>query len=197
MPGSSLSKARGEHPVRVGGKRNFSLEPSVMNLRAFFWTFFAAVWLAMPAGVQAGPAVTSEDGKYFDAEENPTYRVGEDGTVDWFTYSGFRRYHSECHVCHGPDGLGSSFAPALADSMKDLGYGGFLEVVANGRERVSVSEQSKMPAFGVNRNVMCFIDDIYVYLMARADHAIGRGRPKKKEPKSNETRETEADCMAD
>ena len=52
----------------------------------------------------------------FDPEH--PYAVKDDGTVDWYTYNGYRRYHSECHVCHGPDGLGSSFGPALADSLK-------------------------------------------------------------------------------
>src|SRR5215471_18131458 len=58
-------------------------------------------------------AVKNEDGKYLDKDGNPTFKVGSDGTVDWYTYSGFRRYHSECHVCHGPDGEGSTYAPAL------------------------------------------------------------------------------------
>ena len=35
-----------------------------------------------------------------------------------------------------------------------------------------------MPADGENKNVMCFIDAIYVYLRARADDAIGRGARK-------------------
>ena len=60
-------------------------------------------------------AVTDEDGKYFDADGNPTFKIEEDGAVDWYTFSGYRRYHSDCHVCHGPDGVGSSYAPALAD----------------------------------------------------------------------------------
>ena len=56
---------------------------------------------------------SQEDGKYLDKEGNPTYKIQADGTVDWYTYSGYRRYHSECHVCHGPDGEGSTYAPAL------------------------------------------------------------------------------------
>jgi hypothetical protein len=35
-----------------------------------------------------------------------------------------------------------------------------------------------MPALGVNPNVVCYLDDIYAYLKARSDGAIGRGRPK-------------------
>ena len=37
-----------------------------------------------------------------------------------------------------------------------------------------------MPAFGTNPNVMCYIDDLYVYLRARANDAIGRVRPEKR-----------------
>jgi methanol metabolism-related c-type cytochrome len=127
-------------------------------------------------------------------EEKP-YSFSEDGLIDWYTYSGFRRYHSECHVCHGPDGLGSSFAPALLDSMKTMSYEDFLEVVVNGRENVSVASQNKMPAFGDNYNVMCFIDDLFAYLKARADGAIGRGRPAKKQAKPEEAKERDAACF--
>jgi methanol metabolism-related c-type cytochrome len=98
-------------------------------------------------------------------------------------------------VCHGPDGLGSPFAPALLDAMKTMAYEDFLEVVVNGRETVTVAEQKKMPAFGENFNVMCFIDDLYAYLRARADGAIGRGRPPKKQPKPEEAKERDAACM--
>jgi len=143
----------------------------------------------------AGPAVESEDGKYYDAEGNPTYSIAEDGTVDWFTYSGFRRYHSECHVCHGPDGMGSSFAPALATSLQSMSYDDYLEVVVNGRKNVGTAADNVMPSFGLNKNVMCYIDDIYVYLLARAEGAVERGRPAKKEPKSEAVREAENACM--
>ena len=131
------------------------------------------------------------------AQEEEKPYVIKDGVVDWYTFSGFRRYHAECHVCHGPDGLGGSFAPALVESLKTLSYDDFMEVVVNGREKVGASEQSKMPAFGLNRNVMCFIDDLYVYLKARSDGALGRGRPAKKERKNDEARAEEDACMAD
>ena len=71
-----------------------------------------------------------ENGKYVDAQGNPTFHVSDDGTWDWYTYSGYRRYHSDCHVCHGPDGEGSSYAPALKDSLQKLSYGDFASTVA-------------------------------------------------------------------
>ena len=110
-----------------------------------------------------------------DWEEKPYQYV--DGKVDFGTYNGFRRYHSSCHVCHGPDGLGSTYAPPLIESITRIGYDGYLEAIVNGIENVSTSEQSVMPSFGEDPNVMLYVDDIYSYLKARADGVIGRGRP--------------------
>jgi hypothetical protein len=39
-----------------------------------------------------------------------------------------------------------------------------------------------MPAFGDNPNVACYLDDLYVYLRARANEAVGRVRPAKTSP---------------
>ena len=140
-------------------------------------------------------AVSQEDGKYLDKEGDPTYKMQGDGTVDWFTYSGYRRYHSECHVCHGPDGMGSTYAPALKDSLKTLSYGDFLGVVAAGRKNVSSSQESVMPAFGSNQNVACYMDDLYVYLRARANDAWGRQRPAKREAKPEAYTKAEESCI--
>lgn len=154
---------------------------------------------AAPAAPTAGPgdpAVASEDGgKFFDADGDPTFQVQADGAVDWYTYSGFRRYHSECHVCHGPDGEGSSYAPRLVDSAKRLTYAEFLEVVASGRVNVQGGTQNVMPAFGTNLNVMCYADDIYIYLRARAQADLPRGRPAKRAEKPPAASEAEQACM--
>jgi methanol metabolism-related c-type cytochrome len=154
---------------------------------------FGSVAFADGSGDPA--AVKSEDGKYFDKDDNPTYKVGADGTVDWYTYSGYRRYHSECHVCHGPDGMGSTYAPALKDSLKTLSYSDFLAVVASGRKNVSTSQENVMPAFGDNPNVSCYMDDIYIYLRARANDATGRVRPAKHEDKTKAVTDAENSCM--
>ena len=140
-------------------------------------------------------AVKEVDGKYFDAEGNPTFKIQDDGTVDWYTFSGYRRYHSDCHVCHGPDAAGSSYAPALADSLKTMTYEQFQDVVVNGRKISNSAKQSVMPSFGTNQNVMCHLDDLYIYLRARADGALERGRPAKKEPKNDAARASESQCL--
>ncbi len=136
-----------------------------------------------------------EDGRWRTAEGVPTYKIEEDGTVDWATFSGFRRYHAECHVCHGPDGEGSTYAPALKNSALTLDYYSFIGVVAEGRQKVGAADNSVMPAFGTNPNVMCYLDDIYTYLKARGTGAVDRGRPAKKAAKSEEIAADEVSCM--
>jgi hypothetical protein len=116
-------------------------------------------------------AVKSEDGKYLDKEGNPTFKVAPDG--------------------HGPDGMGSTYAPALTDSLKTMSYGDFMNVVASGRQ----NGNSVMPALGDNPNVACYMDDLYVYLRARANDAVGRMRPAKKEDKPEAYTQAENSCM--
>jgi methanol metabolism-related c-type cytochrome len=156
----------------------------------------AGVRMALADGSGDPAAVKNEEGRYFDKEGNPTFKVGADGTVDWPTYSGFRRYHSECHVCHGPDAEGSTYAPALKDSLKTMSYSQYMDVVVNGRRNVNTAQENVMPAFGTNSNVMCYLDDIYVYTRARANDAVGRGRPAKHEDKSEAATKAETSCMS-
>lgn len=141
-------------------------------------------------GVDVTPAYN--DGiRSYTADDIPTYVISEDGTLDWPTFSGYRRYHAECHVCHGPDGEGSTYAPALRVSAVNMDYYDFVGVVAGGKQRGN----SVMPAFGTNSNVMCYLDDIYVYLLARGMGDLPRGRPADREQKTEEYAEAEAQCM--
>jgi len=52
-----------------------------------------------------------------------------------------------------------------------------------------------MPAFGTNRNVMCYLEDIFVYLRARANDAVPRGRPQKREDKPEVVTQAETSCL--
>lgn len=136
-----------------------------------------------------------ENGRWMTADGVPTYKIEADGTVDWATFSGFRRYHAECHVCHGPDGEGSTYAPALKKSALAMDYYDFIGVVAGGRQKVGAAQNSVMPSFGTNPNVMCYLDDIYTYLKARGTDAVPRGRPAKRADKPPEVAADEDSCM--
>ena len=140
---------------------------------------------ALQAAGQA--AKTEKDGKWETADGHPTYNITSDGTVDWYTFSGFRRYHSECHVCHGPDGEGSSYAPGLMESLRTITYEDFMGLVASGREvqlndleRRSRTQGEALDDFTVQRRrtsndghasqrlVLIFVTDHTTYVSRRA-----------------------------
>jgi methanol metabolism-related c-type cytochrome len=165
---------------------------------------------ARPAEAQPSPATASsgtrtaaavkeptknEDGRYVAEDGTPSYKIGADGTLDWYTFSGYRRYHAECHTCHGPEGEGSTYAPGLVKSLKTMSHEDFMQVVVNGKKSVNVAQQQVMPAFGENANVMCYLDDIYSYLKARSDGVLARGRPAKREDKPEAATKNENTCF--
>lgn len=175
----------------------WKIKPSKIKPSKFALVILAGIAAngAAYADGSGDPAVASSDnGKYTDKDGTPTYHISQDGTVDWYTFSGFRRYHSDCHVCHGPNGDGSSYAPALVNSLKTLSYSDFVNVVTNGRKHVDAANDKVMPSFATNVNVMCYIDDIYVYLRARSNNAIPGGRPPSHEDKPKAAEEAETSC---
>jgi mono/diheme cytochrome c family protein len=101
------------------------------------------------------------------------YYCVEGGKADAETYNGFRRYHAACNHCHGPDGMGSTFAPSLIERLPNReAFRRFvLEGVENG--------PSTMKGFAGDPNVAPFVDDIFAYLQARADGVLARGRPRR------------------
>ena len=110
------------------------------------------------------------------------------GWMDFATYKGWRAYHAECHVCHGPDAMGSTYAPSLMVSLQEgLSYDDFFNVIMNGRgENEGAQKGNVMPAFGANTNVAPHVEDMYRYVKARADGKIRRGVRLPKLPKFKE-----------
>ncbi len=159
-----------------------------MKTRALFFCLTAASVLFAGTAARSDGAgdpapVTSTNGEYFDKDGNQTYKIGKDGTVDWYTYIGYQQYGANCLQCHGPDGLGSTYAPSLVDALKSMSTSDVMGTIIGGKQDVSASQDLVMPAFGTNKNIMCYIDAIYIYLRARSDGALGRDRPEKHEPR--------------
>jgi hypothetical protein len=133
------------------------------------------------------------------ASELP-YRV-VDGKVDDATFRGWRAYHSACHACHGVDGIGTSVAPSLVNSVQALTAKQFsIKVITSYRIVLGASEvrgddqtalrerfaeeilrrergDLVMPAWEQNPTVRPHVLDLYAYLRARADGALGPGKP--------------------
>ncbi len=152
-----------------------------------------AVFLGMALVFAISVFVSSKAAeKAAEKEDEKPYRI-VDGKVDFGTYNGYRRYHNSCHACHGLAGVGSSFAPALIESLKAVDEEQFLNIVVNGRingrignagdntkpiiSSSAAGEKNVMPSFAMDPNVMEYIDDIYAYVKARSDGVIGPGRP--------------------
>lgn len=157
--------------------------------------FVVAASAARSDGAGDPTPVSSTDGQYFDKDGNPTYKIGKDGKVDWYTFIGYRMYGANCLQCHGPDALGSSYAPSLVDSLKSLSTQQVLGTIIGGKRDVTAAQDLVMPSFGENKNVMCYLNPIYTYLRARSDGALGRERPSDHEAKPADWEKTVDDCF--
>jgi mono/diheme cytochrome c family protein len=98
-----------------------------------------------------------------------------DGKVDARTHIGWLRFAGFCERCHGPGGMGSTIAPDLTAAIKTLNRQQFNTIVKCGL--TGDIGAGVMPAWGDNPNVMPYIGNLYAYLRARGDGALGPGRP--------------------
>jgi mxaJ protein len=110
------------------------------------------------------------------AEGHP-YTVVDGNKVDAKTYSGWVRFAAFCQVCHGTGGVGSAIAPDLAQVLKGLDKRQFETVVSCGLK--GNLGTGVMPAWGDNPNIVPYLDNLWAYLSARVDGALGPGRPEK------------------
>ena len=95
--------------------------------------------------------------------------------VDKKTYIGWRTYHAFCHQCHAQDAVGSSFAPSLVEKLKDIDKTRFMNSLDNGYK----GQIGVMPAWKDNPNVSKRYEELYAYLLARADGKLAPGRPQR------------------
>ena len=106
----------------------------------------------------------------------PPYTV-EEGKVDAKTYSGWVRFSAFCQECHGVGAVGSAIAPDLTQAVKDLNKRQFETIVSCGLK--GNLGTGVMPAWGDNPNIRPYLDNLWAYLSARANGALGAGRPQK------------------
>jgi mxaJ protein len=112
-----------------------------------------------------------------DSPATGTPYTVQDGKVDATTYTGWLRYSAFCQTCHGTGGVGSAIAPDLTQAMKSLNKRQFETIVSCGlKGNLGIGV---MPAWGDNPNIRPYIDKLWAYLRARADGALGPGRPQK------------------
>lgn len=107
------------------------------------------------------------------AEPKP-YMVTNGDQLDSDSYNGFKLYRNWCARCHGTYGQGLA-GPNLAESLTKITYEEFMTTVADGK----VGQLGSMPAWKANQAVMEGRDNIYSYLKARADGALGEVKPRK------------------
>jgi mono/diheme cytochrome c family protein len=108
------------------------------------------------------------------ADSDTPYEVHNERELDAESYNGFKLYRNWCARCHGTYGQGM-VGPNLADSLKIISEEEFYTTVKDGKTGTIGS----MPAWSSNPKVMEGKTQIYRYLKARSDGAIGEVKPKK------------------
>ena len=135
------------------------------------WTMAAVVGTL--AGL-ATPAVVAEE-PYDGHIQCETEGDPKSCKIDLWMTRGYRAF-SQCQVCHGLDGTGSTIGPSLLEKLEgEIGRARFMEVVANGYQ----GQIGVMPPWKENPNVMRYVDQLYAYLKARADKVLPAGKIKR------------------
>lgn len=128
---------------------------------------------AIETVVEQVEAVVNSNNKENEVE-GALYSVVEGNKLDANSYEGFKLYRNWCARCHGTYGQGM-VGPNLADSLKIISEKQFFDTVENGKTGTIGS----MPSWKANVQVMEGRDQLYAYLKARSDGAIGEVKPKK------------------
>jgi mono/diheme cytochrome c family protein len=133
--------------------------------------FFAGLCLTSGAlQAQATPGTGAPDSAYFSA-----YHTVPRDTVGPVVYQGWKEFALYCARCHGDFGVGTTFAPALIESVKPTGTIPtkelFIQTVCAGRP------EKGMPAWCVLGLDIDAMQTIYAYLTERSIGKVGIGRP--------------------
>ncbi|HXI20909.1 MAG TPA: cytochrome c [Gemmatimonadales bacterium] len=124
---------------------------------------------AIPSAL-AAQEPTKTDAAYFNE-----YHAAPKDTVTNEVYQGWKQFALNCARCHGDFGVGTTFAPALIESVKPEGtipsQELFITTVCAGRP------DKGMPAWCAVGLEIGAIQNIYAYLIERSSGRMGLGRP--------------------
>lgn len=142
-----------------------SARPTAGILLALLALSGAATSLTAQAADDAAP-----DSSYF-----LSYHVVPRDTVSPIVYEGWKQFALNCARCHGDFGVGTSFAPALIESVKSTGtiptQELFIQTVCAGRA------DKGMPAWCTLGLDIAVMQTMHAYLIERASGRLGLGRP--------------------
>lgn len=149
-----------------------------MNVHRYFRVSFARsivmVLIGSVAGISSPVALAGDPPSYDDHIQCETTDGAKTCKIDLWLTRGYRAF-SQCQVCHGLDGSGSTIGPSLLDTLREIDRARFMEVVANG----VTGQIGVMPPWKENPNVMKYVDQLYAYLKARADGVLPGGKLKR------------------
>ena len=121
----------------------------------------------------------------------------ENGKVDEKTYAGWRLFNSSCFVCHGENATGTDLAPNLLKSVEGMSAYRFRKTMLKKyfakvnlddptRRAAFLStldadkaKEFKAPIWDEEPSFRAHISNLYSYLKARSDGALGTEEPKK------------------
>jgi mono/diheme cytochrome c family protein len=111
-------------------------------------------------------------------------------------YVGWRVYQEHCAACHGKDGEGPARVPGLLANVREMSARRFANLVLQRYDWAQWSQDEDpdridlledillrkenpmvMPAWEDQPRVAAHVMDLYAYLSARADGALGVGQP--------------------
>ena len=137
------------------------------------WTLVAVI--VSLAGLAASSAAADEPQPYDGHIQCETPGDARTCKIDLWLTRGYRAF-SQCQVCHGLDGTGSTIGPSLLEKLDgEINRTRFMDVVANGYQ----GQIGVMPPWKENPNVMKYVDQLYAYLKARADKVLPAGKIKR------------------
>ncbi len=134
------------------------------------------------------------------ADSHSEFYQAKDGKVDAATFVGWNAYNQACVSCHGVGAVGTAVGADLtevanklspeqfrlrvlhrkvmrytADDWRTMEQAMFEEIIR--QEKRDSGELARMPRWEYNPIVTDHVDNIYRYLKARADGAIGPDKP--------------------